>query len=205
MTTPYYVKLVRLAEPRFLNRLGIPAEAPTFLSPQIVGSYRCTLCKATYSPLMYAPYAIVSAQHFHEKRGGINFFVTNNLLALARLLLCYGWLAQVEPIGKTIIDDGLGPFPANCGWNPGTSARSWPGACASGWNPGSVTASMIPIRWLKGSCCSIRSLRAIPTCLSLAAGRRRSWTCRLLPSAFLSVTARSSSPSGISHEHDVGY
>jgi hypothetical protein len=57
----YFIKLLRHAEPTFLNRLGILVEAPTFLSPQIVGSYRCTLCKATYSPLIYAPTAPVDS------------------------------------------------------------------------------------------------------------------------------------------------
>jgi hypothetical protein len=113
MSTQYCLKLLRLAEPTFLNRLGIPVEAATFISPQMTGSYRCTICRTTYTPLIYAPGTVVEAQHFHETRGGINYFVTTDLPYISRLSLCYGWIAVCEPLGQTIIEGGMGPL--RCG------------------------------------------------------------------------------------------
>jgi hypothetical protein len=109
MATEYYVKTLRLAPPQLVNRLGIPAETPVFLSPQVNNAQRCASCGVTYSPLLYAVGRITTAQHFHDDcGGGIYIVLTSSLAFTASLAVRSGWIAEVEPIGKTSVVSGDG-------------------------------------------------------------------------------------------------
>ena len=70
-----YYKLLRLVLPQVANQLGIPAEAPTFLSPQILRPQRCkhTPCPAIIAPLVYQTGQITRSPHYHSTGGGIYF------------------------------------------------------------------------------------------------------------------------------------
>jgi hypothetical protein len=110
MSTTYYVKVLRLVPPATANRLGIPAEAPTFLSPGVVTPHRCWACWVTFTPLVYQTGQLTTAQHYHKNRGGIYFIVTDYspLLFLYALTGRTGWLAHIEPVGKTWIQAASG-------------------------------------------------------------------------------------------------
>src|SRR5919202_3474584 len=100
-----YFKVLRLAPPQACHELGIPAEAPTFLSPQICDARRCRSCSVTYTPLVYAPGLVTKAQHWHPDRGGIYFHAVDPLSFPDPCAGGCGWIAQVEPLGRTWIDD----------------------------------------------------------------------------------------------------
>jgi hypothetical protein len=104
---PYYVKTLRLVPPDVANQLGIPAEAPTFLSPLVRGAQACSVptCDVVYTPLMYATGRVSAASHYHRNCGGVYFYVvTDSLDFLDALLDHAGWLAGLEPRGTTMID-----------------------------------------------------------------------------------------------------
>ena len=103
MSTTYYLKHLRLAPAELANELDIPAEAPVFLSPVVNAPQRCSICAVTYSPLLYAPGHVTYSQHYHGLDGGIYFLVRKETRFTKSLFHPTGWLAQVEPIGKTAI------------------------------------------------------------------------------------------------------
>jgi hypothetical protein len=100
----YYLKTLRLVTPAIAHRLGIKAEAPVFLSPFITGFRGCNACRRTYTPLVYQTGLVTEAQHFHEDCGGIYFYATTSLTAVASHMEQGGFFASLEPLGKTYIN-----------------------------------------------------------------------------------------------------
>jgi hypothetical protein len=110
-----YIKTLRLVSPAAANQLGIPAEAPVFLSPLVRGAQACSTptCSVTYTPLMYATGRVSTAPHFHRKSGGVYFYVvtdvvTDSVAFLDALVEHTGWIATVEPLGITAMYPGRG-------------------------------------------------------------------------------------------------
>jgi hypothetical protein len=101
--TTYFVKTLRLVTPGIANSLGIPAEAPIFLSPAIDMPRFCGTCRRTYSPLVYQTGQVTVAQHYHDI-GGIYCYVTTSLRIIARLAAMSGFIATLEPIGQLRIE-----------------------------------------------------------------------------------------------------
>jgi hypothetical protein len=62
------------------------------------------LCNATFSPLVYQTSHLTSSQHYHDDQGGISFFLTHPPPFTNWLLERTGWVAYVEPVGKTWIE-----------------------------------------------------------------------------------------------------
>lgn len=56
-------KELQLVLPEALERLGLPAEAPAWVSPWIRTAWQCERCGATYEPLVYAPGRPVRSCH----------------------------------------------------------------------------------------------------------------------------------------------
>jgi hypothetical protein len=97
--------LLRLVTAKFANSLGIPAEAPTFISPYIGGPERCDLCSVTFTPLVYQTGRVTYAQHYHPGEGGIYFSIATREEWLAWLtggegIGPTGFVAHIEPIGQ---------------------------------------------------------------------------------------------------------
>lgn len=63
MSTRYYVKQLRLVPPEEAGMLGIPVEAPAFISPIILFNRRCPVCPITYTPLLYQTGYVTQAPH----------------------------------------------------------------------------------------------------------------------------------------------
>jgi hypothetical protein len=96
-----YYKTLRLVPPGLANQIGIPAEAPAFLSPVIDTPRVCAMCLGcTYSPLVYQTGHVTAAHHYHAQSGGIYCFVATSLSFLASIAELTGFVAQVEPIGR---------------------------------------------------------------------------------------------------------
>jgi hypothetical protein len=107
MSPPHYVKTLRLVPPDVANQLGIPAEAPTFLSPLVHRPQACSVptCTTFYRPLHYATGRVSAAPHYHRTRGGVYFYVVMGSLGFLDALIEHmGWIATVEPLGSTVID-----------------------------------------------------------------------------------------------------
>jgi hypothetical protein len=104
----YFVKTLRLVTPRIANSLGIPAEAPTFLSPEVDEPRRCDSCPVTYTPLVYQAGELTHTQHYHEESGGIYFYTTTSLRVVASLAQMSGFIASLEPIGQLHIERARG-------------------------------------------------------------------------------------------------
>ena len=102
MSKTYYFKQLRLAPADVLNQMGIPAEAPAFLSPVVDLARHCRVCPIRYTPLVYQTGQVTYAQHYHATVGGIYFFARHQL-HLELLSELTGWFAQIEPLGKTAI------------------------------------------------------------------------------------------------------
>jgi hypothetical protein len=100
----YFVKTLRLVTPRIANNLGIPAEAPTFLSPAVDEPRRCDRCPVTYTALVYQAGEVTHAQHYHEESGGIYFHATTSLRVVASLAEMSGFIASLEPVGQLRIE-----------------------------------------------------------------------------------------------------
>ena len=107
MSRDYYLKNLRLVPAEATNDLGLPAESPVFLSPAVYAPHRCLLCPVTYGPLLYATGLVTTSQHYHETKGGIYFLVRKEMSATTGLLHHSGWLAQIEPIGKSALFRGI--------------------------------------------------------------------------------------------------
>jgi hypothetical protein len=103
----YYLKHLRLVPAEAANELGIPAESPVFLSPAVYAPHRCSVCPVTYTPLLYAAGQVTRSQHYHETDGGIYFLVRKEMSFTTGLFHHTGWLAQVEPIGKSALFRGI--------------------------------------------------------------------------------------------------
>jgi hypothetical protein len=85
------------------NQLGIPAESPVFFSPAVYAPHRCSVCPVTYTPLLYATGLVTRSQHYHQTDGGIYFLVRKGISLTTGLFHHSGWLAQIEPLGKSAI------------------------------------------------------------------------------------------------------
>jgi hypothetical protein len=57
--------------------------------------------------LLYAPGQVTRSQHYHETGGGIYFLVRKEMSFSTGLFHHSGWLAQVEPIGKSALFRGI--------------------------------------------------------------------------------------------------
>jgi hypothetical protein len=97
-----YIKTLRLVPAEYVNRLGMPAEAPTFVSPIIDTRRPCLICRrTTYAPLVYQTGYVTTAHHYHHcHSGGIYCFLATSPSFLASIAELTGFVAQVEPIGK---------------------------------------------------------------------------------------------------------
>jgi hypothetical protein len=102
MSKTYYFKQLRLAPADVLNQMGIPAEAPAFLSPVVDLARHCRVCPISYTPLVYQTGQVTYAQHYHATVGGI-YFIVRHQLHLELLSELTGWFAEIEPLGKTAI------------------------------------------------------------------------------------------------------
>ncbi len=96
-----HFKVLKLIPPETANQLGIPAEAPVFVSPFIRGAETCRDCGTTFTPLVYQTGYEVTAQHFHERSGGIYFYSTLSpaVVAARGMDNPYAWMGLVEPHG----------------------------------------------------------------------------------------------------------
>ena len=100
-TAETYYKTLHLVPPGIANQIGIPAEAPAFLSPVIDTPRVCEMCLGcTYSPLVYQTGHVTAAHHYHAQSGGIYCFVATSLSVLASIAELTGFVAQVEPLGR---------------------------------------------------------------------------------------------------------
>jgi hypothetical protein len=109
MSTWYYVKQLRLVTPEGAGKVGIPSEAPTFVSPMVDTASSCRVCTVTYTPLVYQTGYETRAHHFHAASGGIYFYVLKQARLYKALLEQTGWMAQVVPLGNMVTsDDGSG-------------------------------------------------------------------------------------------------
>jgi hypothetical protein len=99
MSRNYYLKQLRLLPAETASTLGLPAEAPTFVSPIIGEQNRCVLCPVTYTPLCYQVGYITYAQHQHETGGGIYCYRRCRPGIPEARIRENGWISQVEPLG----------------------------------------------------------------------------------------------------------
>jgi hypothetical protein len=103
MATIVSIKSLRLVLPEAARQYGIAADAPVFLSPNIVGPHRCSACSVTYTPLVYQAGYTTRSHHWHDHEGGIYFYVADSAHVIATQAAQTGWLAYVEPVGKNVI------------------------------------------------------------------------------------------------------
>jgi len=95
-------KMVELITPEKANELGIPAEAPVFVSPVVNTRSVCrNECGIEYSPLVYQVGYETQAQHLHKNSGGIYFSQTANIDRVAwasdASRFFRGWVALLDP------------------------------------------------------------------------------------------------------------
>jgi hypothetical protein len=112
----FFIKQLRLVPAEEAERHGIPAEAPTFLSPYVHGSKRCTVsgCGVHYRPLVYQTGYTTTAHHYHGiGEGGIYFYISPEPQLPCSIPNEAGWIAQVEPLGEWATRDTfVGQAPA---------------------------------------------------------------------------------------------
>jgi hypothetical protein len=101
----YFVKQLRLTPVDLACQLDIPVEAPVFLSPNINRQERCRYCPVLYGAIVYQTGYVAAAHHWHERTGGIYFYVRYSGYFHGELVERTGWLARIEPLGKTWIED----------------------------------------------------------------------------------------------------
>ena len=128
MSKTYYFKQLRLAPPDVLNQMGIPAEAPTFLSPLVDLARHCRVCPTRYTPLVYQTGQVTYAQHYHATVGGIYFWVRHQF-QLDMLLGLTGWFVQLESLGKTAI---YGHDSRRLGTTASAAIRPYAASCLCG-------------------------------------------------------------------------
>jgi hypothetical protein len=105
MATEYYVKTLRLVPPEIANGVGIQAEAPVFVSPEISSPGGCLACGVTFSPLVYQVGHVTTAQHWHPCSGGIFYYVLRQQPFPQWLTEPTGWVALLEPIGHVCLEE----------------------------------------------------------------------------------------------------
>jgi hypothetical protein len=64
-------KHVSCLDPERASELGVPAEAPVFVSPTLRRAHECPTCGVTFTPLVYAPGHVTRAQHARPECPGI--------------------------------------------------------------------------------------------------------------------------------------
>src|SRR3989344_4909723 len=94
-------KALRLITPERAQKVGIPAEAPVFVSPYISEAHRCSVCDKSFTPLVYQVGYTVDSQHFHDENGGIYSSPTLDG-SMKHLELNGGFIAVLEPLGKYV-------------------------------------------------------------------------------------------------------
>lgn len=95
-----YYKTLRLITPDVAQKLGIPAEAPVFISPHVIPG-TCSLCGRSYNPLVYQTGRVVDAHHFHKDElgsGGIFWNIADSPPGF----IGAGWLAILSSVGKIV-------------------------------------------------------------------------------------------------------
>jgi hypothetical protein len=103
MSTPIYVKQLRLITPRKAGQLGITAEAPVFVSPVVSDHRCCSVCTHSYYPLVYQTGYEIVAHHWHETDSGIYFYVVDDPHKADSIARQSGWIAYLEPLGDVVI------------------------------------------------------------------------------------------------------
>lgn len=94
-----YFKSLWLISPQKAAELGLPAEAPVFVSPYQWEIKQCS-CGAKYGPLVYGPGAPIEAHHFHDfAEGGIYFDKSINGPNQWDIYANGNWIAIIEPLG----------------------------------------------------------------------------------------------------------
>jgi hypothetical protein len=84
-------KHLEVVSPRLANNLGVKAEAPVLVSPDVSKRTWCKFCKSYYAPLIYG-YGEITAHHFHpeHQRGGIYHYHKERLYpGVIALLDCF--------------------------------------------------------------------------------------------------------------------
>lgn len=104
-------KKLRLVPDEVAWRLA-GSETPVFISPVQSSKESCSECGLHYTPLIYAPGHIVTAQHFHQERGGIYYRENHSSRLDLQWYLAYSsgglaWYAIVEPLGTVSLDISL--------------------------------------------------------------------------------------------------
>jgi hypothetical protein len=102
MSTPYYLKQLRLITPETAREMGINAEAPVFISPHVAEPRCCSLCVRTFGPLVYQTGYDIRAHHWHATAGGIYFFVGPNQSLGDWAARPAGWIAYFAPVGPVL-------------------------------------------------------------------------------------------------------
>jgi hypothetical protein len=101
----YHLKQLRLAPMDVVNACGIPAESPVFISSKIDKPQRCGRCGVIYSALIYQTDHISYSHHYHDdvrdNEVGIFFFAHRQRWLYDVFIGGTGWIAAVEPLGKT--------------------------------------------------------------------------------------------------------
>lgn len=99
-------KALVLVTPDRANTLGIYAESPVFISPQIRQKEECKTCRVSYTPLTYQVGYMIKAQHFHEGESGGIYFNCNTESEFRALLappFFDSWVAICDVTGKSVL------------------------------------------------------------------------------------------------------
>jgi hypothetical protein len=100
MARSYYLKQLRLLPAETASTLGLPAEAPTFVSPILGEQNRCSVCPVTYTPLCYQVGYVTYAQHYHESGGGGVYCYRRCRPGVHEAHIREtGWISEVQPLG----------------------------------------------------------------------------------------------------------
>lgn len=103
-----YFKGLRLVTAKQAIALGVPAEGPVFVSPNVEGMTRCDDCGVNYAPLVYQTRYVTEAHHVHYGSGGIYFarlYPRDNDYVSRTGASLGGWMAFVEPLWDIDDDD----------------------------------------------------------------------------------------------------
>lgn len=99
-----YLKTLSLITPEMAHELGIPAEAPVFISPVQNFSVVCDFCRRSYGPLVYQVGRVVEAHHFHkDERGSGGIFFTQWDTDNFPSDYIVTWQAILTPISKRTV------------------------------------------------------------------------------------------------------
>ncbi len=110
-----YYKELALVAPDTARDLAISTDQPAFISADERRLRSCVDCESSFSPLVYAVGATVTAQHFHrtetryESGGGGIYLWSSDIEAMQTRLKIrdrFKWIALVDPLGDREEHDG---------------------------------------------------------------------------------------------------